>query len=461
MSRTSTDGGRVRSDARFRRALTVTVVALLVLCGGFLALGYAQGPKLSSAQVDTAAVVLQGGQQLRLFANQAVAQVDADQVTIVPATEFTVSTSNDVIAVQFAERLRYDTHYRVQVSGVTSPSLAQHSTLQFDFSTASPESFYLDRGSPDDEIVKAGVSGSGRDVVYSAPGIQDFVRAGKALVVSAAGEDGANTLALVTEDGATEGIPLPEAGTIGQLDAATSSATVGFILVPAGGDTVDDAALYTIDLDAERVAAPVLGLDGSPLHVLQWFFVPGTANLVALTVERTLVYVDAESGTALPLGQFQSLLSVAPDGQSVVVTDAFGPLVVAIADGSQERLALSPLDGTDGADTFTGATELLSSGGRISKAVVVEGGRYAVVLLLDDGTTSSILYRTVDDAGSIEDFSVSPNGQYVAVEVVPDQSVSTEDGYEVNGRSTSITTLIIEIDSGSQPRSVEGFDWRW
>ena len=90
MSPTSTEG-RVRTDARFRRALALTVVALSALCLVFLGLGYLQGPKLSSAQVDADAVVAQAGQQLRLFANQAVAQVGADQVTVTPAVPFTVT----------------------------------------------------------------------------------------------------------------------------------------------------------------------------------------------------------------------------------------------------------------------------------------------------------------------------------------------------------------------------------
>ena len=63
-------------------------------------LGYVQGPKLSSAQVDPVSLVVQSDQQLRLFTNQAVAQVEPDQVTITPPALFDVTTQGSVIAVQ-------------------------------------------------------------------------------------------------------------------------------------------------------------------------------------------------------------------------------------------------------------------------------------------------------------------------------------------------------------------------
>lgn len=459
MSRISSDSLRSRSDARFRRALAITVIALLALCVGFLALGFAQGPKLSSAQVDATAVVEKSNQQLRLFANQAIAQIGADQVTIVPAVDFTVSTDGALIVLQFGERLLYHTHYDVEVRGVSSPSIAQHSTLSYSFTTGSADAFYLDRGEPDDAIVRTGVSGADRTVVYEAAGIHDFVRVGKALAVTSGGADGLSELSLVTTStGEAEQVPLPDPGTIGQLDASTSTSTIGYTLVPPDGDTVGDATLYTMDLDAGRTPTAIVGLDGAPLKVLSWFFVPGTADIVALSIERTLSYVTAD-GTVLPIGQYTSLLGLSPDGATAIVTDAVGTALVTIADGTEQRLELSPFDGQQ--QPFTGATALLPNGDRLSKGVIVEGGAYTVALLLDDGNATTVLYRTVDDAGSIENFRVSPNGQYVALEVVPNIAVSTPDRYPVNGRATSITTIIIEIATGGQPRSVEGFDWHW
>jgi hypothetical protein len=135
MSRTSSESvtgsdAAVRPDAAFRRTFAITVVTLLVLCAAFLGLTLLQGPKLSSAQVDATRAVEQSGQLLRLFANQPVSSVDEKQVTVEPATPFTVETSGEVVALAFTQRLRYDTEYVVTVAGVTSttPRMSTTST---------------------------------------------------------------------------------------------------------------------------------------------------------------------------------------------------------------------------------------------------------------------------------------------------------------------------------------------
>jgi hypothetical protein len=74
--------------ASFRRSLTATITLLAIVVAGLAAVNYLQGPRLSSALVDAAGVVKQGGQQLRLFLNEPVARVRAAQVSVVPAAPF-------------------------------------------------------------------------------------------------------------------------------------------------------------------------------------------------------------------------------------------------------------------------------------------------------------------------------------------------------------------------------------
>ena len=457
MSRTSTEGGA------FRRALALTVAALVVLCGVFLALGYLQGPKLSSAQVDTRGVVEQGGQQVRLFANQAVAQVKHSQVSIAPATGFTVSTQGDIIAVQFDSRLKYATDYHVTVAGVTSVYLAQPATISYGFTTDSPTLYYLDRGEAADDIVTTGLSGADRTIVYSTPHIQDFAVLDEFLAVVTLNDDHTSSLSFVnTDTSVVESVRLPEAGSISGLDASPAGNTLGFTLTSAdaGLGQKNNSTLYTIDLTAGRAANPVLGLSGQPIDVLGLQFLPGTTTLLALTFERSLLLIDPASGTVSPLGQFLSFDKVAVDGQSVTMTDSFGEVSLALATGKVTRLEPSPVDGQK---AFQGATATLPSGARIQKVVLPDqtGRKFSSLLVYDDGTSSRILYRTPDDGGSISDFTVSPNGQYVAIETVPDASASVSDGYFLDARSTSVTTVIVDVDSGAQTRSVEGFGLHW
>lgn len=455
MSPTSTDG------PRFRRAFTVTVIALAVLCAVFLALGYLQGPKLSSAQVDARGVVTQSGQQLRLFANQPLAPVAADQVTVTPATPVTVSSQDDVVSVQFDERLRYATEYRVIVAGVTSAALPQASTLEYTFTTQSPTLYYLDRGTPDDEIVSTGLSGSDRTTVYSAPRIQDFAVLTNSLAVVTLSDSRTSSIDLVSPaDGVTERLPLPDEGVVERLDAASSGSLIGFTLTSAaaGIGQQNSSTLYTIDVDATRVFTPVPGLDGAPLRVLGWQWIPGTNTLVALSTDQSLLLVDPTAGSVTPLGQFQSFDRVSPDGLTVTMADQNGPVAVTIADGSQKRLTTSDVDGQR---AYPVAADAVAAEGSIQLVSVPAGSGLATVLVDDDGASSRVLYRTVDDAGSISDFSVSPNGQYVAIETVPDDAANVSDGYYFDARSTSVTTVIVDVDSGAPVRSVEGFRLTW
>ncbi len=451
MSPTSTDGGR------FRRALALTVAALVVLCGVFLTLGYLQGPKLSSAQVDTRGVVEQSGQQVRLFANQSVAQVTPAQVTITPDTDFTVSTQGDIIAVQFGSRLHYATEYTVTIGAVTSVYLAQPSTLSYSFTTDSPTLYYLDRGETSDDIVTTGLTGSARETVYSTPHIQDFAVLDEFLAVVTLNDDHTSTLSFVnTETSVVEKVRLPAAGSISGLDASAAGNAVGFTLT--GG--TNNSTLYTIDLTAGRTVKPVLGIDGKPADVLGWQFLPGTGTLLALTFDRSLLLVDPVAGTVSPLGQFLGLDKISPDGLTVTMTDSFGEVALTLANGDVQRLEPSPVDGQR---AFQGATVVLPGGDRIQKVVVPDasGRRFASLLVYDDGTTARVLYQTPDGTGSISDFTVSPNGQYVAIETVPDASAAVSDGYFLDARATTVTTVIVDVSSGAQTRSVEGFALKW
>jgi len=84
---------RPSGERVFRRASATTIAVLLAGCAVFGVLGYATGPRLSEAVVGAAAVTRLPDQQLRLFADRLVAEVDPSEVEVEPAVPFTVSTS--------------------------------------------------------------------------------------------------------------------------------------------------------------------------------------------------------------------------------------------------------------------------------------------------------------------------------------------------------------------------------
>jgi len=467
-----TDAAAAEATRPFRRALAITVVALVLFVAGFAGLNYLQGPKLSSGTVDAGRVVAQGGQQLRLFANQSIRTVAKKHVSVNPAVPFTVSTSGAVIAVQFTDRLRYGTKYSVRVSDVANAFQPRVSTFDYTFTTAPAEIYYLDRADPatgagqDDSIIRTGLSGNERTVVYSAPRIQQFVVFAQAIAVTTLADDGTSSLSLVgLSSKLVEQIPLPGAGAIDELQGESNAGLLGFVFTSAGpaASREFNSVLMRIDLSGAHTVAPVPDLAGTPLKALGWGFLGGSTSIIAQGEDQTVLLIDAsKSAPPVPLGQYTELGRSSPDGKTIVVSDVFGKIAYSLADGTKTRIPSLPIAG---ASTYGGDVVLLGKDmARVQQVAVFDsatGGKFQSYLVYESGTTARILYQTKDDAGSIEGFSISPNGQFVAVNVIPDYANSVSDGYPVDAQSTSIRTVFIDIASGAVVRSVEGSDESW
>jgi hypothetical protein len=255
---------------------------------------------------------------------------------------------------------------------------------------------------------------------------------------------------------------LPEVGEVADIDASRSGSTLGFTISSADPGPIETIShtLYTVDVDRGRNVVAVTGIDGEPMRVLGWQFIPGTSNIVALTTDTTVVRVDLASGDVVPLGQYFEFDRVSADGTHVVLTDPRGSAAVSVSDGSETRLFPSPIDDEQ---PFLGQTDVDATGALIAKMVLVgqTAGTFSSVLAYDDGDVSRVLYQTVDDKGAILDFRVSPNGQFVAVEVHPNFSVFDSDEYVMTARPRSVTTYIVEVATGAVTRSVEGFGAVW
>lgn len=472
MSHTSTDPAEPASDRPFRRTLAITISALVVLVAVFAGLNYFQGPKLSSGRVDAERVVAQAGQQLRLFANQTITAVTKSHVTVSPATPFTVNSTGAVIAVQFSDRLRYGTKYSVRVADVATAFQPRVSTFDYSFTTAPAQVYYLDRADPStgagrlDSIVRTGLRGSQRTVVYSAAHIQQFVVFAQAIAVTTLGEDGTSALSLVgMSSRLTEQIPLPGPGTIDELQGERDAGLLGFVFTSSGpaADRAYSSTLMTVDLAGAHTVDPVRDLASKPLNVRSWVFLGGGSSIVAQSSDLTVLLIDAvKAGRPVPLGQYTALGRSSPDGKTIVVSDVFGEIAYSLADGTETRLPSLPLAG---AMTYGGDLALLGSGtARVQQVVVFDAttsGRFQSYVLSEIGSEARILFQTKGNNGSIEGFSVSPNGQYLAVNVIPDYASSISDGYAVDPQSTSISTVFIDIASGNVVRSVAGFDESW
>lgn len=444
-----------------------------MLVGVFAGLNYLQGPKLARGNIDSNRAVLRSDQQLRLFANQAVSAVKADQVDVAPAAPFTVSSSGKVIAVQFTHPLHYDTRYTVRVHGVANAVQPSTADFSYSFVTAPAEVYYLDRADPvtpghqEDRIMRTDSRAKTRTVVYSAARIQEFAVLPNAIAVTTLDTDGTSSLSLVSDRdrGFAEQIVLPGKGSIDQLHVSPDVGILGFVFTSAGpiADRQFAGTLMTVNLAATHTVAPILDIGKRPLAVTGWSFISGSTEIVAQSVDQTVLRIDPTKPDAvIPLGQFQGLGASSTDGRSIVVADAFGTLAYALDTGKQTRLPVLPIAGSR---AFGSDTVITGSSTKRLRHVTVLGSagskRYENYLVEERDNQSRVVYQPSGENASIEGFSVSPNGQFVAVEVIPDFGLSVSDGYSSNPQSTSITTMIVDVASGRLVSGVPGFDLSW
>lgn len=459
MSPTSSDG------RAFTRAFWWTTAVTAAVAAVFLLLGALQGPKLSTAQVDTVRVTEQAGQQLRLFANQPLSDITVDQVSVDPAVPVQVNVQGELIAVQFERALDYSTEYTITVTDVASPSRSATSDFVHTFTTAPGSFLYLDRGESVDEVLVADVAGTGRgEVLHTAPGIQFVAPLENALVVARDDGSGGSVLEVVDRAShAVEQVRLPADNLrIDALRVPRVGTTVALVLSSTVDEDGADRWLALVDLAGSGVAEWVTGLDGEPMTTRDALFTQAGDALLIHDLDQALLRLPlADPTLILPVAQFTDVHSVSSDGQRISATDPFGGVAFDLDSSEEERINPSLFEDEL---VFGADFHLLASGQWVQRVAVTDASGLAVanLIVVDDGTGESrLLARTVSDAGSFVDFRVSPNDQFVAIEVVPVVADAEPDGRAINGRATSISTVIVNIATGELVRSVAGFAPSW
>lgn len=467
----STDSAPPGSLVGFRRALWTLIGAATLLCLGLVAANLLSGPRLTGFEIDTVGVVAQANQRLVLDTNRQLADVDLSQVTITPATAITVRANADTVVINFPQPLAYETDYRITVSGVGGIGNAPNSDISVNFRTGEPKLYYLSRTPVDpdtperknpDRIVQTAIGSAQGNDVFSAPYIQQFVPIGKELAVVTVKDDLSNSLSIVDPDGRAEPLTLPGVGTVDDLQAAPNQSLLGFRFTSAEGAPGPryENALFVLRL-ATAVAEPVNGL-GSAVKTTEWGFLPGRADLVARQYDGSLLLIDPLSeADPLPLGQFSGLTAFAPDGVRIAVSDEVSQYILDLSQGTEEAIAPETVAETT---PYTAGLKFLAGGtGFVQRLAEFDpetgvAGHYLEVVV--DGVRREI-YRPASASESIVDFAVSPNDQYVAVQIEPNTETSTSDRYPARAQATDATTLFVNIATGRMTRSVLGFDVTW
>ena len=454
-----------RSPRAFRRAFTAVILVLVLVAGGLLAVAGSQGPRLVRTDVDPLAVVQQSRQRLVLAANRPVEPIDASRVRMEPGADFTVDTQADRIILDFTRPLAYDADYTVSIDGVRGVGGGPASDLATSFRTGDPGMYVLVRGGEQqaDRILRQSVAGSGgegtSDVVFQATKIQEYAVVGKSLVVATLQDDGTNGLVIAALDGSGQAdLPLPGRGTLDDLHAEDAGTTVGFRFTSADGGAYDDT-LMVDDVGAGAAPTPVTGLDGRELSVQAWGFVPGRPQLVAHGQDGDMYLVTVDgSAPIVPLGRHGTLGPFSADGTRLAVTDPGSTTEIDLRTAQQTQLPTE----TGGADLqYDGAISFVPGDDaavlRVRTSLdAATGTATQRLVVVRDGTASDV-YVPADPATRITGLKVTPNGRFALLETVPDPARGASDDYPRNPRDSTVTTLFVELATGTLTRSVAGF----
>lgn len=449
----------------------ISVVAVLALaCAGLGVASVLQGPRIQGAQIDVAAAVF-APTPLRIVMNEAIATVDTADITVTPDAPITVQGDGNVLLVRFDSALEYDTSYRVNLVGVSAAAGGVTADLAHEFRTPPFTLTWLQRSASGDRILTAS-PGAEPTAVYTATRIQDYLPLDSAaMLVVTLDDSDSSRAAIVATDGSgnEEELTLPGSspGRITELELAGTVVLYTFTSAAASGPSglpEFDRTLFQLDLTGTHISVPIAGLDGSSMSVDTVIPIPGTTTALIHTRAGDVLRYDPTAGQAPTLvAQYLEMVALAGDRHRLSVKDSFGPLVYDFDDGSETRLEPSPMVGTE-AVPFIADVIPVRDGRRIQRAVVpsVDYTSFDSFVAIDDGFGASVLFRTVDPAGSIVGYRMTANDRYLVAEVSPEgDRLEFNDGYPAEARPQDVVVVVIDIWAGTVVAEWQGSHPRW
>ncbi|HEY9306195.1 MAG TPA: hypothetical protein VIP82_00165 [Microbacterium sp.] len=446
--------------------VVVGLLAVLGLAGA--AASVAQGPRVTDAYVDPAAAAAASGSRLIVTTTQSLAEIDASQVTITPATPFAVDTSGRSVGVRFTLPLWDDTEYTVTIDGVASLGGGPTATISESFRTPPAEVFLLQRGTNDGDLIyRTDLAGQNAVPVFRHPHIEDFRATGAHLVVSVRTDDDKAGLIVTDLDGEhAHELPLPVEdggdGYVSNLQSADRGERIGYTFSDAhlDADSGRESRLFTASLadpDADPVAIEIEGADP---RVAEWRFVPDTDSILLLSFDGSLMLTgsDAAAGAPTALGAAMTIEGIARGSSEAVVDRVDQASVIDLTDASEQQLVTPDVD-LGGTSSVTP----LPDGSTIRTAAVLDGdgmptGRTSVARVGADGATTML--TEIGETDAVIQVCVSPSARYVALLVAPDAVSNAYDTYQLPLPARP-ETRILQASDGEPVVALNGAAISW
>ncbi|MGA7146966.1 MAG: hypothetical protein WBX17_00560 [Microbacterium sp.] len=452
--------GRRRRGRAFAASFAIVVAVLAVLGLAGAAASVAQGPRVTDVQVDPAAAVAASGSRLIVTTTQSLAEVAASQVTVTPATPFTVDTSGRSVGVRFVLPLWDDTEYTVEIADVESVSGGPAASVSESFRTPPAQIELLQRGEDGDTIFRTDLSGENAVPVFTHPHIEDYRATSAHLVVSVRTEDDQPALIMTDLDGANaQDLPLPGDGFVSNLQSADRGELIGYTFSDAeiSADSGRESMLFTVSLNNPDAPAEAVMVEGADPRIAEWRFVPGTDSILLLSFDGSLLLTGSGGDGATALGSALSIEGIARGSSDAVIRRLEDMATVDLADAAEEPLVAPDTD-LGGVSTVTP----LPDGSTIRTAAVLDAdaptGRTSVSLVAPDGATR--LLTEVGESDAVVQVCVSPSARYVAVTVAPDAIDNPYDTYQLPLPQRT-ETRILELHDGAPVVVLAGSSVSW
>ncbi|OZD47338.1 hypothetical protein CH252_20865 [Rhodococcus sp. 06-1477-1B] len=442
-----------------RRFIVVAAIVVLALVGASVAMASValdRGPRLRAVTGDASLTVSQRDLTLTLRTDQPLDSSSMEGLRVEPAAPADIDIDGASVRVRFTGLLDFDTAYRIVAPGLRSRATGATSAVEYAFTTPSATVTVLERGGAfdrvddtPDRVVRHDLSRGTETTVLSAPRIQEYADTPDGVVALVLDPDGGARLQTVDGAGAEATLSAPGQGDIRLLRASADAGRIGYVFTgpSADGTTEYTNTLFLTDPAADDPAPrAVLGIDGMPLRTDAWFFVPGSAYLVAEAADRSLVLVDA-TGVAPPraLGQLGDLRGILPGTTSVVVSSDAATSILDLTNGSVTDVAGAPT-----------ATSTLGSLVLSPTSVLTWTGR---TITRSGGDGSEFPLAGAPSGERLQEVCVSPSGRHLAVGSAPD--AAPIDGYPARADRVGRSTRIVDADSGETVAELSGTrpDW--
>ena len=413
------------------------------------------GVRVRYADLNPAELTNANG-RIVLHTSVPIKRVTPEQVSLAPAASVSVTTSGNTIVITPNERLRYQTEYHVRVRDIAGQYGRQSSNIEYHFSTPPAKLYYLqrqysggDESKANDQIIATTMQSNNTEVIFAAPRILEFVAVRDELVVNTYRDSVSQLQRVSLSNKRTQAVPVAEPQLAAKLQSLGDGRRVGYIT----GEHSDTKGGQLQLLDVTNGSSRVVKNVGA---VTDWRASPDGRVIAAVTVKGDLLLIDtAGKKQPRPLGSASELGDFSSDGRKLSFLGSAGGFMIYDLEKNERRAVFSD---SVHANSYIVRLKLLGKNARLMQSMFIADRKPGSEVTYNDGRGITRLYHP-DGAHDITGLSASPNSQYVAVEVAPQQG-SSFDNYPVNGRNMSTRTVLVD-QGGTVVRTIDGCGVAW